>query len=253
MVVFPRMIDFAKPDVDMPIPPHRTGLLPKPPIKPNPEHKPIPKPGPKPVITPKPEPTKVTTVKSGLTIDPELEKKADDILKRKYGVTLEELKRIVETSKDQPEAIHRLRMMLHGSERYDPKYHELENLVSQLHQLKEFGYIPEVPERVRRVIRSVVVRHTPRARVENGKIVVRKPVPHRLPEEVTRNTGIKTVPKPQPKPSVVARKVSITSTTPKPQSATVHISQAKSTDYRKLGMYALGAVVAFLVLKKILR
>lgn len=162
-----------------------------------------------------------------------------DRLKQKYGVSLEELQRIVATSQSQPEAIAKLRKRLHGSTKYDLRYFEVEKLLTQLYDAKEHPNIPDAQEKAKKAM-----------------------------IEVAHRTGVPTIPKPRPlpapapKPSVVARtgsitsvaeKVSITSTTPKPQSATVHISQAKSTDYRKLGMYALGAVVAFLVLKKIRR
>jgi len=109
-----------------------------------------------------------------------------------------------------------------------------------LSQLKRVGYDPTHPARLAKS-------------VEKAKEFWLHPAPNPTVPKLIKNTGIKTVPRPQPKPTHVARKVTITSTTPKPQSATVHVSQEKRTDYRKLGMYAAGAVIALLILKKVLR
>ncbi|NJE01837.1 hypothetical protein [Thermococcus sp. JdF3] len=169
--------------------------------------------------------------RTGKVVPVPLEKKANDVLKSKYGISMAELRRIVETSKSQPEAIAKLRKRLHGSTKYDPRFFEVERLLNQLYDAKEHAYIPSVKVKTEKALRSLVP-----AKVE-----------------VEQNTGIKTVPKPQPKPSVVARKVSVTSATPKPQPATVHVSQAKREEsgHRNIGLL-IGAVIAFLVLKKVL-
>ncbi|AFL94727.1 hypothetical protein CL1_0519 [Thermococcus cleftensis] len=101
----------------------------------------------------------------------------------------------------------------------------------------------------------------------NRKILeVQKKAVENAYKQLEKKTGVKTVPRPQLKPDVIIKplplpsprpvpeKISITSTTPRPQPkpATVHVPQAKREESgRNIGLL-LGAVVAFLVLKKVL-
>ncbi|WP_148882759.1 hypothetical protein [Thermococcus aciditolerans] len=162
--------------------------------------------------------------RTGKAVPVPVEMKVNDVLRSKYGISREELQRIVATSKSQPEAIAKLRKRLHGSTKYDPKYFEVERLLNQLYDAKEHAYIPGVKDKAEKALRSLV----PGAKAE-----------------VEQNTGIKTVPKPQPKPSTVVREVTATST-----AVEVHEPEKKS----RFGVTAvLGVVAAFLILKKVLR
>jgi len=167
--------------------------------------------------------------RTGKVLPIPIKEQADEILRREYHISLEELQRIVATSKSQPEALHKLRLKLHGSTRYDPRFHEVENLLNQLWDAKAFSWIPETKSNLQSTLRSMVVRRTPGAIVENGKIVIQKPLPmpRRPPEaEIERNTGVKTVPVHHPKPSVVIKPVA-------PKLPTVHAMVEQSQPEQK--------------------
>jgi len=56
------------------------------------------------------------------------------VLKQKYGISLEELERIAESSDSHSEAIETLRKRLTGSTDYNPEYRELEKIMTDVYQ-----------------------------------------------------------------------------------------------------------------------
>ncbi len=146
----------------------------------------------------------------------------DVVLREKYGVGLEEIQQIINSSKSQPEAIQKLRRMLTGSTKYDPRYRELEVILTQAWDAKTHPDIPEAKEQYEDALKSLVV----------------------------RNTGIKTVPKPEPKPTIVATRVP---TNAEPH--TVHVTniqeqEPKKTDLKKVGLGLLGLAVLYYMLRR---
>jgi len=153
----------------------------------------------------------------------------------------------------------KLRQKLHGSTKYDPRYFEVEKLLTQLYDQKEHGYIPGVKERVESVIKSVAVKNTPGARVENGKVVV-KPK-----EDVVKNVGVKTVPtstsQPTPKPAsgrIPERLIPKPVPQPKPEpKQVITTATAPSTkpklDTKKLALIGGGLLAAYILFKALKR
>ena len=188
-------------------------------------------------------------------IVPEKPPSTDAVLREKYGVGLKEIQQIINSSKSQPEAIQKLRRMLTGSTKYDPRYHELEVLLTSAWDAKTHSYIPEAKKEYEEELQDIVVRNTKGFYSDGKRILpmhhVVGPVPR--PEqvlEIERNTGIKTVPKPEPKPTIVATRVP-TNTEPH----TVHVTniqeqEPKKIDLKKVGLGLLGLAVLYYMLRR---
>ena len=147
----------------------------------------------------------------------------DTVLREKYGVGLKEIQQIINSSKSQPEAIQKLRKMLTGSTKYDPRYHELEVILTQAWDAKTHPNIPEAKEQYEDALKSLVV----------------------------RNTGIKTGPRPEPVPTLIATKVP---TNAEPH--TVHTTavpaeqESKKIDLKKVGLAIAALAVLYYVLRR---
>lgn len=191
----------------------------------------------------------------GGVIVPEKPPSPDAVLREKYGVGLKEIQQIINSSKSQPEAIQKLRKMLTGSTKYDPRYHELEVLLTSAWDAKTHPYIPEAGKEYKEELRSVVLRNTKGFYSDGKRILpihhVVGPVPR--PEqvlEIERNTGIKTVPMPEPVPTLIATRVP---TNAEPH--TVHVTnvqeqEPKKIDFKKVGLAIAALAVLYYVLRR---
>ena len=66
------------------------------------------------------------------------------VLKQKYGISLEELERIAESSDSHSEAIEKLRKRLTGSADYNPEYKELEKIMTDVYQMIDYERSGEI-------------------------------------------------------------------------------------------------------------
>jgi len=146
----------------------------------------------------------------------------DVVLREKYGVGLKEIQQIINSSKSQPEAIQKLRRMLTGSTKYDPRYRELEVILTQAWDAKTHPDIPEAKEQYEDALKSLVV----------------------------RNTGIKTVPKPEPKPTIVATRVPTNAEPHTVHTTAVPAEQRKGFDVKKVGLAIAALAVLYYMLRR---
>ncbi|KUH34253.1 hypothetical protein APY94_02975 [Thermococcus celericrescens] len=179
----------------------------------------------------------------------------DEVLRRKYGIGLKEIQDIVNSSKSQPEAIAKLRKRLTGSTKYDPRYHELEVVLTQAWDAREHPYIPDAKKKYEDTLRSMVVRNT-KGFYSDGKRILPKPEPKPIPtpkprpvlEKLERNTGVKSVPEPEPKPTIVATRVP---TNAEPHTVhTTAVQQGRGIDLRKVGLGLLGLAVLYYFMRR---
>ena len=115
---------------------------------------------------------------------------ANAVLLGKYGISLNQLKQIVATSKSQPEAIKRVRVLLHGTDRYDPRYIEVERLVNALWDAKTHPEIPNTKRNVEDELKHLVVANSPHQHGREERAVYKRE--QTKEQEVMKETVIHT-------------------------------------------------------------
>ena len=76
----------------------------------------------------------------------------------------------------------------------------------------------------------------------------KKPVPKQVLEKLEKNTGVKSVSKPEPKPTIVQKKIP-TNSVPQTVHAT-NVKEPKKIDIKKVGMGLLGLAVLYYLVRR---